>query len=474
MNNPFDSLSTLIEAAPDHYLLLLTIIGAVGFTFLTLGFQTCCIKAPSKPEKGVLDPVGGTYVKNVLGLCMAKIAKRREQAHASWTLKELEGFHKPDIHKFWNESYYFNGCDLKTRDRIITRISHRGLNAEKSYVFLLLDLKKYGYFTLEVDDLLWRNQPNSDTGHPSALGLMYKCVDPMQTWKIEFTGKLSNGHVPPWEKDSASSLIKRNIHIDLTYYNESPTFWYMRDDSSNTLAKNLSQEVWGLDFVRYCLARSKNHCHIEAWGSLKGTIAVDNDLPIEYNFGTFRDHSWDIRLWAAIDELFILLLTLEKPLIIHGKEFWYLDLTLVYMPNNSGGVQRYTTGWLGTKDAAGGKATGSLRGNLPITQATSILNIPYKEVEGNNEKGIPPRRFPLPESTIVMDIGSDVGSNEKVAQVVVECTGEIRRLMYWPDHGRFEVFEDSMDFKINGISGYGTRQSGFRLGSYDPSEGGCG
>jgi hypothetical protein len=91
--------------------------------------------------------------------------------------------------------------------------------------------------------------------------------------------------------------------------------------------------------------------------------------------GTFRDHSWDIRLWAAIDQLFILLLTLERPLIIDGKEFWYLDLTLVHMPNNSGGVQRYTTGWLGTKDAAGKKATGSLRGNLPIIRATSILNV---------------------------------------------------------------------------------------------------
>ena len=46
--------------------------------------------------------------------------------------------------------------------------------------------------------------------------------------------------------------------------------------------------------------------------------------------------------------------------------------------------------------------------------------------------------------------------------------------MYWPDNGRFEVFEDCMEFEVNGIPAYGTRQSGFRLGAYDPSEGGCG
>jgi len=446
---------------------------------VALVYQLWCAKSPSKPKIDVLDPVGGTTLKNLLGLGMAKVAKRRENAHSSWTLEELEGFHTPDIHKFWNESYYFNGCDLKTRDRIITRISHRGEHANLSFVFLLLDLEKYGYLTLEKDNVDWRKEKDAHDGNPRAKGLVYKCVDPMQTWRIEYDGPLTNGHNVPWEQENNTVGNKQkqkktsNVQIDLTYYNDTPTFWYMRDDASETLAKNLSQEAWGLDFVKYCLARSKNHCHIEAWGSMRGTITVDNDAPVEYDFGTFRDHSWDIRLWAAIDQLFILLLTLEQPLLIDGKEYWYLDLTLVHMPNNSGGVQRYTTGWLGTKDAAGGKATGSLAGNLPITHATSILNVPYTEVLGDSATGRPSRRLPLPESTIVMEVGSAVGGT-KLADVVVECTGVIRTLQYWPDDGRFEVFEDCMDFTVNGIAGYGTRQSGFRLGAYDPSEGGCG
>ena len=457
----------LVFQNSNYYSLpVLGISSALLVLFLAHAFQAYCTHAPAKPNLTTLDPVGGTSFKNLLGLGMAKIAARRERAHSSWSLQELEGFHAPDIHKFWNESYYFNGCDLKTHDRIITRISHRGEHATKSFVFLLLDLKKYGYFTLEEDNVDWqRENPNGiDDGRPRAMGLVYECIDPMQTWTIKYNGPLTEGHNPPWIQSTAPNLKTRTVAIDLTYYNETPTFWYMRDDASETLAKNLSQETWGLDFIRYCLARSKNHCHVEAWGSMKGTIAVDQDAPVKYNFGTFRDHSWDIRLWAAIDQLFILLLTLEKPLMIQGKEYWYLDLTLVHMPNNSGGVQRYTTGWLGTKDAQGGKATGSLVGNLPITHATSILNIAYTEEP--EAKGIPSRRIPLPESTIVMHIGDAVGGT-KIAQVVVECTGAIRTLQYWPDNGRFEVFEDAMDFSINGIKGYGTRQSGFRLGSYE-------
>ena len=436
-------------------------------------YQMFFATSPPPPSGEELDPVGGTSLKNCLGWCMAKIAKRNENVtFSNNTLKQLEGFHTPDLHKFWNESYYFNGCDLKTKDRIITRISHRGEHATKSFVFLLLDLKKYGYLTMEEDDVDWKLEKNASDGNPSAKGLTYECIDPMQTWRLTYSGLLTDGHNEPWLK--TKNTKKKHVEIDLMYYNDTPTFWYMRDDATNTLAKNLSQEAWGLDFVKYCLARSKNHCHVEAFGSMRGTIRVNHEEPVTYDFGTFRDHSWDIRLWAAIDHLFILLLVLEQPIVIKGKEYWYLDLTLVHMPNNSGGVQRYTTGWLGTKDAQNKKATGNLQGNLPITSATSILNIPYHTKKRKKSAGIPSRRVPCSDSTIVMEVGDNVGSHLKVADVVVECSGSIRRLQYWPDNGRFEVFEDMMNFTVNGVKAYGTRQSGYRLGKYDPSEGGCG
>ena len=68
------------------------------------------------------------------------------------------------------------------------------MNAELSYVFLLLDLSDYGELTLEVDDLDWSAEKMSNMvgksggGHdPLAAGLLYEC-DPLQTWRIRYDG----------------------------------------------------------------------------------------------------------------------------------------------------------------------------------------------------------------------------------------------------------------------------------------------
>ena len=155
----------------------------------------------------------------------------------------------------------------------------------------------------------------------------------------------------------------RRVKLELTYTNETPLFWYMRDERTSTLGKNLSQEPWTLQFWKYCLTRSKNHGHYESWGRLQGTIKVrpspltcsllyffplspltlhlppvsllsymptptpdtfpsrfsrapqvGNAKAKRYDFGTFRDHSWDVRRWQAIDHLLIMLLELEEPI----------------------------------------------------------------------------------------------------------------------------------------------------------------
>ena len=55
-------------------------------------------------------------------------------------------------------------------------------------------------------------------------------------------------------------------------------------------------------------------------GTLNGHIKIDDreghKFVKEYSFNTFRDHSWDIRNWAAIDSLFILLIHFDEPIVI--------------------------------------------------------------------------------------------------------------------------------------------------------------
>ena len=130
----------------------------------------------------------------------------------------------------------------------------------------------------------------------------------------------------------------------------------MRDEPLSALGKNLAQEPWDFNFFHYCLKRSGNHGHIEDYGKLVGCIAVAASKPTKYEFATFRDHSWDMRVWAAIDHIFILLMALRTPLKIDGVEYTYLNVTLVSLKGNPIGLQKFTTGYL-----AGPRGTCSLR-----------------------------------------------------------------------------------------------------------------
>jgi hypothetical protein len=101
----------------------------------------------------VEDPVGTKNgLKKTIVSWMTWIAQRKEVSKSTKASRhDLESWHKPENHAFFNESYYFNGCDLKTRDRFITRISRRSFMGSRSYVFLLIDSKEHGTFALEED-----------------------------------------------------------------------------------------------------------------------------------------------------------------------------------------------------------------------------------------------------------------------------------------------------------------------------------
>ena len=47
-----------------------------------------------------------------------------------------------------------------TKNRIISRISRRGMNAEKMYIILALDLEDYGVLTLEEDNVPLHRKEN--------------------------------------------------------------------------------------------------------------------------------------------------------------------------------------------------------------------------------------------------------------------------------------------------------------------------
>jgi hypothetical protein len=433
----------------------------------------------SRPEPvithaNVEDPVGSrNALKTTIANWMAWIAQRKEVRKSSEAeTHALESWHKPENHAFFNESYYFNGCDKTNRDRFITRISRRSYNGSRSYVFLLLDLKDHGTFALE-EDVAAENSKN-----PTAMGLSYKCEIPMRRWKIRYSGPMRRNCTHPRNYEALANSERVHVELDLTYETESPLFWYMRDDHPTCLASNLAQETWGMDFLRVCIKRTVDHAHYEDFGRAKGKISINHGPPQVFDFGTFRDHSWDIRRWATMDKLNILLIALEKPLkLFKNHEYWYLDLTIVDMPGNVGGVASYSTGYAVGNNPSTPK--------LALVSGSSIRDFKYTA----GVPGIPggdSERRPTSQSEVIMRLTlhpRDVPKGEEAPQprlIKIIMKGDERRLIYWPDQGAFICYEDCPSFDIidimtgESVVGYGTRQTGFRVGEFDPTLGGCG
>ena len=74
-------------------------------------------------DEGRMDPAGSrSDVKNKIAWLMAMIARKKEmKKFASETSEQLERFHDPVDHPFFNESYYFNGADENNQRFIVRR-----------------------------------------------------------------------------------------------------------------------------------------------------------------------------------------------------------------------------------------------------------------------------------------------------------------------------------------------------------------
>jgi len=178
--------------------------------------------------------------------------------------------------------------------------------------------------------------------------------------------------------------------------------------------------------------------HLEGFGIIKAQFTIRTkekkkpDIVEWREMGTFRDHSWDIRDWAYIERLFILLLTFpkDKPLVVNGKRFWHLDVTVVRMPKN-GNLKNFMCGWIGNEDEI-----------VPFSYFTAM-----EDIESDT--------LPCPpKETNVVAVLPDGSKLE------IKCFGKVHRLMYWPQQ-KFIVFEDAMQFKINGYEARGIRQFGY-------------
>jgi len=89
------------------------------------------------PEKEVvpgfahpLDPVGGVLIKRLVAAGMTMIAQMKESRKSKAPRNELEAFHKPEDHAFFNESYYFNGTLIFLDMHIYAPLANKNNNIQ--------------------------------------------------------------------------------------------------------------------------------------------------------------------------------------------------------------------------------------------------------------------------------------------------------------------------------------------------------
>ena len=146
-----------------------------------------------------LDPRGGSALKNWFARAVcARVARRKEIAKVrSSNAREIEAFHRPEPHDFFNESHYYNGCDAATEDRFITRISRRGKGGKVSYVMLFVDSAEHGPLSLEADNV----PVNLAVDHPEALGVSFVCEEPLRRWRVRYSGPMRRGCIHPQSRE---------------------------------------------------------------------------------------------------------------------------------------------------------------------------------------------------------------------------------------------------------------------------------
>jgi hypothetical protein len=183
-------------------------------------------------EGRILDPRGGPRWKNFFGRAMAAIGQFKERRKfAKFSALEHESFHEQENHPFWyvlqsnslqsiliyandfafcrNESYYYNGQDKTTDDRIISRISRHAEDGSKTFIFLLIDSAEHGYLCIEED------VPVEDKSAPSCLGLRYEMIEPMKRWRIKFDGLARKGHRVEGAYEPITEKNGVRVQIDL-------------------------------------------------------------------------------------------------------------------------------------------------------------------------------------------------------------------------------------------------------------------
>ena len=165
-------------------------------------------------------------------------------------------------HAEWNESYYFNFCDVKNDLTAFMRIGSKINKNEKMMFFYLMSSKLLAGIKIET----------SYTGEKlSIAGLDYQEIETGK-FKLKYNGHLFN----PLDK------TQFNVKMDVTWQALNPIMDYMDcvDEKGVELSSNVASG------------------HIEQFGKATGVIIIDDHVYEIEGLGE-RDQSVGVRAWGS-------------------------------------------------------------------------------------------------------------------------------------------------------------------------------
>jgi hypothetical protein len=163
--------------------------------------------------------------------------------------------HQPTDELKWREAYYWNWADLESKISGFSTIGIVPNEKRREFVFLLFYDGKREFYYREPETLQFSDKVEEMLTDKK---LSYKCIKPLQTWKIEYMG--------------------RKLQLDITFDTRFYLYDFGRDSSAS----------W--------------HRHFEASGVISGELSFKDGKAIKINGYGQRDKSWGYRDWFEFEK----------------------------------------------------------------------------------------------------------------------------------------------------------------------------
>uniref|UniRef100_A0A1I8HF68 tRNA-synt_2 domain-containing protein n=1 Tax=Macrostomum lignano TaxID=282301 RepID=A0A1I8HF68_9PLAT len=209
----------------------------------------------------------------------------------------------PDDRKHPNavDAVYFNGAD-QLGNNLIMAASRR----QRNLLQCLSILRLRGVGLLEHPSHPDTNFTATEGGGFSKSDMRIECLEPMQTWRLEFDGEMTL--LPEAEAEKRRRQLgttgggcgrRVRVRAQLTWRALHRQFDFDTDQDSHPLAEAVASEEWSQEMFKRL--ESVHQTHYEQFGEITGPVYVDDEKVADLKLQGARDHSYgNHRVWSDL------------------------------------------------------------------------------------------------------------------------------------------------------------------------------